>query len=364
MTHFPGRPTQLPGPSAVPLSALEGHDAFIGRHVGPTPSDEQAMLAVLGVASLDVLIDQTVPAAIRTSRPLALAPPRSEAEVLAAIERLAASNEVFTSLIGQGYHGTVTPPVIRRNVLENPAWYTAYTPYQPEISQGRLEALLNYQTMVSELTGMDLANASMLDEGTAAAEAMTLCRRSSKTPEATFFVDADCHPQTIAVVETRAEPLGIKVVVGDPLADLEATACFGALLQYPGTGGAVRDLRPAVDVVHGHGGLAVVAADLLALTLLAPPGEWGADVVVGSSQRFGVPMGYGASGCPWATAGRTPASSACATCSAVHCRAVWWACPSTPPAARRCGSRCRPGSSTSAGRRRRPTSAPPRCCWP
>ena len=200
---------------------------------------------------------------------------------------------MFTSLIGQGYHGTHTPGVILRNVLENPAWYTAYTPYQPEISQGRLEALLNFQTMVCDLTGMEITNASMLDEGTAAAEAMTLLRRSTKHAGNVFFVDAECHPQTVAVVATRAEPLGIEVVVGDPATDLSPADTYGVLLQHPGTSGVIRDLRPVVDAVHEAGGLAVVATDLLACTLLVPPGELGADAAVGSSQRFGVPMGFG-----------------------------------------------------------------------
>src|SRR5690606_4708041 len=237
--------------------------------------------------------DAAVPKAIRLARELSLPAPCTEDEALARLRALADRNQVAVSMIGQGYYDTITPPVILRNLLENPGWYTAYTPYQPEISQGRLEALLNFQTMVADLTGMELANASMLDEGTAAAEAMTLCRRATRGASSSFFVDADCHPQTIDVVRTRAEPLGIEVVVGDPLADLDGTTHFGALLQYPGSSGEVRDLSPAVEAVHGGGGLVVVAADLLALTLLAPPGDWGADVVVGSAQRFGVPMGFG-----------------------------------------------------------------------
>ena len=250
------------------------------------------MLAVLGVASLDELIDQAVPKTIRADQPLALPAARSEPEVLAELRRLADQNTVVTSLIGTGYSGTHTPGVILRNVLENPAWYTAYTPYQPEISQGRLEALLNFQTMVTDLTGMDIANASMLDESTAAAEAMTLIRRSTKHAAACFFVDSDTHPQTIAVVAARAEPIGIALVVG-PIASLDPTTVFGALLQHPGTSGAVRDLSPAIAAVHDAGGLVAVATDLLACTVLTPPGEQGADVCVGSSQRFGVPLGYG-----------------------------------------------------------------------
>ncbi|HZA75578.1 MAG TPA: aminomethyl-transferring glycine dehydrogenase [Acidimicrobiales bacterium] len=266
---------------------------FSDRHIGPSPDDVASMLDVLGLASLDELIDQAVPAAIRDDKPLALDDAMSEPEALAHLRGLADRNRVFTSLIGQGYHGTHTPGVILRNVLQNPAWYTAYTPYQPEISQGRLEALLTFQTMVCDLTGLEIANASMLDEGTAAAEAMTLCRRSSSHAGGAFFVDHECHPQTIAVVATRAEPLGIEVVVGDPATDLSPTDTFGVLLQHPGTSGVVRDLRPVIDAVHGAGGLAVVSTDLLACTLLVPPGELGADAAVGSAQRFGVPMGFG-----------------------------------------------------------------------
>ena len=267
--------------------------AFPDRHIGISAADAGRMLAALGLDSLDDLIDQAVPAAIRDDKPLALDDAISEPHALAHLRRLADRNTVLTSLIGQGYYGTHTPGVILRNVLENPAWYTAYTPYQPEISQGRLEALLNFQTMVCDLTGLEIANASMLDEGTAAAEAMTLCRRSSRHAGGVFFVDAECHPQTIAVVATRAEPLGIEVVVGDPSADLSPADTFGVLLQHPGTSGVVRDLRAVIEAAHAAGGLAVVATDLLACTLLVPPGELGADVAVGSAQRFGVPMGFG-----------------------------------------------------------------------
>jgi glycine dehydrogenase len=268
-------------------------DQFADRHIGPRDDDVAAMLAALGLGSIDELLDQAVPAAIRDGKPLELEDAVSEPEAIARLRALADRNRVVTSLIGTGYYGTHTPGVILRNVLESPAWYTAYTPYQPEISQGRLEALLNFQTMVCDLTGLEIANASLLDEATAAAEAMTLARRSSRHEGGVFFVDRECHPQTIAVVATRAEPLGIEVRVGDPLADLDPAAAFGLLLQHPGTSGAVRDLRPAIDAVHGTGGLAVVATDLLACTLLVPPGELGADVAVGSSQRFGVPLGFG-----------------------------------------------------------------------
>ncbi len=275
------------------LADLTQADAFVGRHIGPRADDIAAMLAAVEADSLEDLLARAVPADIHLSQPLALPGARTESDVLAELRAFADDNQVFTSLIGMGYHATHTPAVILRNVMENPAWYTAYTPYQPEISQGRLEALLNFQTMVTDLTAMELAGASLLDEGTAAAEAMTLCRRVGSNASATFFVDADCHPQTIDVVETRAEPLGIKVLVGDPERDLEASDCFGVLVQYPGSSGAVRDLRPLVERVHASGGYVVVAADLLALTLLTPPGELGADVAVGTTQRFGVPLGFG-----------------------------------------------------------------------
>jgi glycine dehydrogenase len=269
---------------------------FTTRHIGPSPDEVAAMLEVLGRASVDELIDATVPASIRQTEPLALSGvvgALGEDEVLAELRAVADRNASgLTSLIGQGYSGTVTPPVILRNVLENPAWYTAYTPYQPEISQGRLEALLNFQTVIADLTALPLANASLLDEATAAAEAMTMCRRQVRGGADTFLVDADVHPQTLAVLETRAEPLGVKVQVLDPWSEPPPEA-FGLLLQHPGTSGEVRDLRPAVEAVHERGGLAVVAADLLALTLLAAPGDVGADIAVGSAQRFGVPMWFG-----------------------------------------------------------------------
>jgi glycine cleavage system P protein (glycine dehydrogenase) len=266
---------------------------FADRHIGPSAPEIETMLGALDLASVAELIDRTVPEAIRDRLPLALPAGRTEAATLTHLRELADRNEVLTSLIGQGYSGTITPPVIQRNVLEDPAWYTAYTPYQPEISQGRLEALLNFQTMVSDLTAMDLANASLLDEATAAAEAMTLLRRVNAKAGATFFVDAECHPQTIEVVRTRAEPIGLEVVVGVPEPDMPAEGVFGVLLQYPGTSGVIRDDRELVADLHARGTLVAVAADLLALVLLTPPGEWGADVVVGSAQRFGVPMGYG-----------------------------------------------------------------------
>jgi len=274
------------------LTDLEDGRGFARRHIGPDADDQAAMLAMLGLASLDDLVDRVVPGSIRSTASLALGAGCTETEALDRIGRIAAKNEVLTSLIGLGYSGTITPPVIRRNVLENPAWYTAYTPYQPEISQGRLEALLNFQTMVADLAGMDLANASLLDEGTAAAEAMTMLHRLNGKAGGVFVVDGDCHPQTIAVVRTRAEPLGIEVVVGDVSGALPA-GVFGVLVQYPGSGGGLHDLRPIIEAVHASGALVAVAADLLALVLVTPPGEVGADVVIGSSQRFGVPLGFG-----------------------------------------------------------------------
>ena len=265
--------------------------AFPSRHIGPRPSELAHMLDTVGVSSLDELLRLTVPDGIRDDA-LDLPEGLDEHVAQAELASLADMNVVHTSLIGQGYHGTITPAVIRRNILENPAWYTAYTPYQPEISQGRLEALLNFQTMVADLTGMDLSNASLLDEATAAAEAMTLLHRSTKgTKGDRFLVDADALPQTIEVIETRAEPLGLEVVVGDPL-DVDSSF-FGVLVQYPGASGRIRDLAAVVEAAHGAGAKVAVAADLLALTVLEAPGRFGADVVVGSAQRFGVPMGFG-----------------------------------------------------------------------
>jgi glycine dehydrogenase len=275
------------------LSELEGADDFARRHIGPDAAQIEAMLEVVGARSLDQLIDQATPATIRSKRPLDLPPPISESAALDTLRRIAERNRVQASMIGMGYYGTITPTVIQRNVLESPGWYTAYTPYQAEVSQGRLEALLNFQQMVIDLTGLELANASLLDEATAAAEAMALAKRAGKSRAEAFFVDADCHPQTLAVLRTRAGALGWEIVVGDPLVDLEPGRVFGALLHYPGSSGAVRDFRQAIEQLHGAGALAVMATDLLSLVLLTPPGELGADVAIGSSQRFGVPMGYG-----------------------------------------------------------------------
>jgi glycine dehydrogenase len=275
------------------LDDLAARDEFVRRHIGPSSDDIDAMLDVVGATSLDDLTDRAVPKTIRTAGPLTIGDPETEVAVLEELRGIASKNQIYTSLIGMGYADTHLPAVIQRNLLENPGWYTAYTPYQPEISQGRLEAILNFQTMIGDLTGMELANSSLLDEATAAAEAMAMCGRITKSESRTFFVDRDCHPQTIEVVTTRAEPLSIKVVVGDPERDLVREDPFAVLLQYPGSSGAVLDYRELVRDLHGRGALVVVAADLLALTLLTPPGEIGADVVVGSAQRFGVPLMFG-----------------------------------------------------------------------
>ncbi len=279
------------------FSDLFAHDDFVARHIGARDADVAHMLDVIGVASVSELIDQTVPAPIRMSAPLDLPGPRSEAEVLARLRTLADQNQSMISLIGQGYYGTHTPGVIKRNVLENPAWYTAYTPYQPEISQGRLEALLNFQTMVSDLMGLDVANASLLDEATAAAEAMTMARRLTKGTANRFFVHHDTHPQTLSVLATRAEPIGIELIVGDVDQlfgdELAGDGIFGALFSYPTSTGAVTDWTSAIDRTHAMGAQAIVVTDLAACVLLASPGSLGADIAVGSAQRFGVPMAFG-----------------------------------------------------------------------
>ncbi len=276
------------------LYDLENHDEFIGRHIGPTAKQQTDMARTLGYDNLEALIDDTVPAAIRRQQPMDLPGARTEQAVLAKLRSLAAQNVVNKSYIGTGYHDTWTPAVIQRNVLENPGWYTAYTPYQPEISQGRLEVLLTFQQMILDLTGMDLANASMLDEGTAAAEAMSLLHRVNKRNRSnTFLVAQDCHPQTIAVVKTRAEALDIDVLVGEPLQLLADNEAFGLLLQYPGTHGDLHDISPVIAQAHEANTLVTVAADIMALLMVRSPGSLGADVVVGNTQRFGVPMGFG-----------------------------------------------------------------------
>ncbi|MFF3396411.1 aminomethyl-transferring glycine dehydrogenase [Streptomyces sp. NPDC002669] len=284
-------------PRRTPLSQLEQGIPFEQRHVGPDAEAQSKMLAQVGYGSLDELTAAAVPDVIKSTEALRLPGARTEAEVLAELRSLADRNQVLAPMIGLGYYGTFTPPVILRNVMENPAWYTAYTPYQPEISQGRLEALLNFQTMVAELTGLPTSGASLLDEGTAAAEAMALSRRVGKVKNGVFLVDADALPQTIAVIETRAEPTGVEVVVADLSdgipAEIAERGVFGVLVQYPGASGAVRDIRPVVERAHELGAIVTVATDLLALTLLTSPGDLGADIAVGTTQRFGVPMGFG-----------------------------------------------------------------------
>ena len=287
--------TELPKKSLSALDDREQHGAFIGRHIGPDAAEQQLMLKELGYATRKALMEAVVPASIRLAGAMSLGKftqPKSEQEALAELRALADKNQVYKSFIGQGYYGTYTPGVILRNVFENPAWYTSYTPYQPEISQGRLEALINFQQMIIDLTGFDIANASLLDEASAAAEAMTLVKRAGKSISDIFFVADDVLPQTIEVVQTRAKSLGITVKTGKA-DDAVNTDCFGVLLQYPGVNGEVCDYRALTEKMHAKGAGVVVAADLLALTLLTPPGEWGADVAVGNSQRFGVPMGFG-----------------------------------------------------------------------
>src|SRR6058998_2006911 len=277
-------------------ASLAPADRFVTRHIGPSPDETRGMLATLGYESLDAFIDAVVPADIRLRRPLALPPGRTEREVLQALRGLAAQNQLYRSYIGMGYHHSFTPQVIQRNIVENPGWYTAYTPYQPEIAQGRLEALLNFQTMVADLTALPIANASLLDEATAAAEAMHVSEAVAQLPPGkapVFMIAERCHPQTIAVVRTRAEARGVQTVVADPHAFEFRPGVIGALVQYPTTDGEIEDYRAFCDRAHGAGALVTAATDLLALTLLVPPGEWGADIAVGNSQRFGVPMGYG-----------------------------------------------------------------------
>jgi len=273
------------------LTDLENQAEFIARHIGPGVDDQQQMLEALGCTSLQQLTRQVVPEAIAMTQPLAIDDGCSEAQALAELRHIAQQNKVFRSFIGQGYYNCITPNVVQRNILENPAWYTAYTPYQPEISQGRLEALINFQTMITDLTGMQMANASMLDEGTAAAEAMALCQRMSKSKSLRFFVDSDCLPQTIEIIKTRAEPVGIEVVIGD--SHQVPDDLFGALLQYPGASGEIRNFRALIQQLQGQGALVVMAADILSLVLLESPGSLGADVAIGSTQRFGVPLGFG-----------------------------------------------------------------------
>ena len=275
------------------FAELEPGANFIPRHIGPDAADTAEMLKSLGAKSLDEFISRVVPEPIRTKRPLELKKAMPERTALSYLRAMAERNDVFVSMIGMGYYGTVTPKVILRNVLENPGWYTAYTPYQAEVSQGRLEALLNFQQMIIDMTGLEIANASLLDEGTAAAEAMAMARRVVKTTANIFFIDRDTHPQTIGVIQTRARAFGYEVVIGDPTKDLKPELVFAALLSYPGSSGEVRDWRGVIAKLHAAGAMAIMATDLLALALLTPPGELGADIAIGSTQRFGVPMGYG-----------------------------------------------------------------------
>lgn len=279
--------SQQTGPNAIK------NDGFARRHIGPNNAEIQKMLEVLGVQSLDDLIDKTVPQTIKLQEKLKLPTARSEHRALAELKQIASKNQIFRSFIGMGYYDCITPPVIQRNILENPGWYTAYTPYQAEIAQGRLEALLNFQTMIIELTGLEIANSSLLDESTAAAEAMSMSYGVSKSKAKAFFVSKDCHPQTLEVVQTRAIPLGIELIIGDHQTFDFSTPIFGALLQYPTSDGAIYDYRNFIEKAHQNNALVTVAADILSLCLLTPPGEFGADIAVGSTQRFGVPLGYG-----------------------------------------------------------------------
>src|ERR1700677_2556972 len=283
-----------PTPTSTPPDPLAATDSFPRRHLGPNPAEAAVMVRSLGFDSLDALIDDTVPAAIRLGKPLDLPAAKGEHETLRELRDIGKKNTVFRSFIGAGYHDCITPAVIQRNIMENPGWYTAYTPYQAEIAQGRMEALLNFQTMVVDLTGLDIANASLLDEATAAAEAMAMAWALKKNADArAIFVSKTCHPQTIEVIRTRAEPLGITVVTGDEWTFDFAEKIFAVLLQYPDTRGVIHDYAAFIAKAHAAGALAIVAADILSLTLIKPPGEFGADIAVGSTQRFGVPLGFG-----------------------------------------------------------------------
>ncbi len=351
---FPDASKPMSHKTSPSLRDAENHGAFIERHIGPNDTEIAEMLRVVGHDTLDTLTDAIVPGSIKSPAPLALPAAVTEEEALAKIRAIADRNTVFRSFIGQGYYGTLTPNVILRNVLENPAWYTAYTPYQAEISQGRMEALINFQTMVADLTGMDISNASLLDEGTAAAEAMALAKRSAKSKSNVFFVSRDVHPQTLEVLRTRADGIGIELHVGD---DSEGATVdsFGVLLQYPNTFGRINDYKALADATHARGGVVCVATDLLALTLIAAPGSWGADIVVGNTQRFGVPYGFG---------GPHAAYLACrdAYKRSMPGRLIGVSVDTEGKPAYRLT--CRRASSTSAARRPRPISAPHRCCSP
>ena len=337
-----------------PSRDLAQTDDFVSRHIGPRNTQLSKMPSEIGLSSMDALIEKAVPAAIFDGSPIDLPESRTEADVLAELLQLAKANKPMKSLIGMGYYDCITPPVVLRNVLENPGWYTAYTPYQPEISQGRLEALLNFQTMVADLTGMEIANASLLDEGTAAAKAMTMCRRVGKLKSDKFFVAADCHPQTIAVLKTRAEPLGIELVIGNPFSDLDTAEVYAALLQYPATDGSIQDYRQISASLKEAGAMLVVATDLLALTLLTPPGEWG---------RTSLSAVRSVLVCRWASVGRTRRFSRRRMHINVRCRVVWSAFPSMRAADRRSGSRCRLESNIFAARKRPAASVRRRSYW-
>ena len=353
------------GTSRADESSPASMSDFVSRHVGPDATDTEQMLSVIGQPSLDAMCDRAIPGAIRSESPLRVGAAASESAVIDELRAFASRNTVLTSLIGLGYYGTVTPPVVRRNVLENPAWYTAYTPYQPEISQGRLEALLNFQTVVTDLTGLDVAGSSLLDEATAAAEAMSLMRRVSKAPaEAVVLLDERLFPQTTAVMRTRAEAIGLPLAVADLrevtdeaslAAAADGRAVVGVMVQYPDATGELVDWAPLTAAAHAAGALVTACADLLALTIVTEPAAWGADIAVGSAQRFGVPMGFGGPHAGYMAVHRGLERQLPGRSSASR---------STPRATRPTASPSRRGSSTSAVRRRRPTSAPPRCSSP
>jgi len=338
------------------LATLEARDAFIERHIGSNEAEIAAMLAAIGAPSVEGLIEQTVPAAIRLAQPLPIAAPTPEHVALAELKEIAGKNVIKRSLIGMGYYDTLTPAVILRNVLENPGWYTAYTPYQAEISQGRLEALLNWQQMVIDLTGMTLANASLLDEATAAAEAMTMARRVSKSKSNVFFIDAACFPQTIDVVKTRAEYFGFELLIA-PAAQAADQEAFGVLLQYPNVTGEVADYSALITAAKARGACMAVATDLMALVLLKSPGEMGADIAFGSGQRFGVPMGFGGPHAAFFATHESNARSMAGQGASSAYRKM-------PPAKPHCAWPCKHASSISAARRPIPTSVPRKCCWP
>ncbi len=341
--------SSITGKHAALLSPV---DSFSRRHIGPDAKETAQMLELLGFENLDTFIGNVVPKQIRSVQPLNLSAGWGEHQVLAELKAIAAQNQVFRSFIGMGYYNCITPPVIQRNVLENPGWYTQYTPYQAEIAQGRLEALLNFQTMISDLTGLDIANASLLDEATAAAEAMHMSH-DLRADRNTFFVSSECHPQTIDVVKTRAKPLGIEVHVGDHQTFEFNEKVFGAVVQYPATYGDIHNYDDFVAKAHAAGALVTVAADLLSLTLLRAPGEFGADIAIGSAQRFGVPLGYGG-----------PHAAYFATKDAFkrHMPGRIVGVSKDSRGGRPCGCHCRPASSISGARRPRATFAPPRPC--